>query len=223
MLMRSSSTPISNSWMHSSSQSQESNFQNILQRRNSITITETQKKKLPSTPRNSNKHTKKQNGQVIVQTQLEGGGVGRNGGRIRHGGGGKGGGGGEEEATEAYYKKMIEADPNNGLLLGNYAKFLKEVRGDFGRAEEYCGRAILANNKSGGGDGDGDGDVLAMYGDLIWQSDKDLERAECYFDQAIQTNPNDCHVLASYARFLWDAEEEEIDECQQKNHSPIHV
>lgn len=29
--------------------------------------------------------------------------------------------------TDAYYRKMIEANPGNALLLSNYAKFLKEV------------------------------------------------------------------------------------------------
>ena len=28
---------------------------------------------------------------------------------------------------DVYYQKMIKADPGNPLLLGNYAKFLKEV------------------------------------------------------------------------------------------------
>lgn len=31
------------------------------------------------------------------------------------------------ESTDLYYQKMIEANPGNSLLLGNYAKFLKEV------------------------------------------------------------------------------------------------
>lgn len=31
------------------------------------------------------------------------------------------------DSTDAYYQKMIEANPNNSLLLANYAKFLKEV------------------------------------------------------------------------------------------------
>lgn len=31
------------------------------------------------------------------------------------------------DSTDAYYRKMIKADPNNSLLLGNYARFLKEV------------------------------------------------------------------------------------------------
>lgn len=31
------------------------------------------------------------------------------------------------DCTDAYYQKMIEANPGNPLLLSNYAKFLKEV------------------------------------------------------------------------------------------------
>lgn len=82
-----------------------------------------------------------------VQTMVMGGGLGSNGGKICGGGGGGGssdgggGGGGSgffgnssngnnnhgSNSTDAYYQKMIEANPENALLLGNYAKFLKEV------------------------------------------------------------------------------------------------
>ncbi|XP_030516292.2 uncharacterized protein LOC115729804 [Rhodamnia argentea] len=151
---------------------------------------------------------------------LVGGDVGGAGGGKICGGGGSGGGssdGGDgggrfedwdanrgKEGTDSYYKRMIEADPGNALILSNYARFLKEVRGDFDKAEEYCGRAILANPK--------DGNVLSMYADLIWQSHKDSERAQNYFDQAVEAAPDDCYVMASYAHFLWDAEEEEEEE-----------
>ncbi|XP_073035963.1 uncharacterized protein [Primulina eburnea] len=125
------------------------------------------------------------------------------------------------EITDAYYETMIEANPGNPLFLANYAKFLKEVKGDLTKAEEYCGRAILANPN--------DGNVLSLYADLIWQTHKDSARAETYFEQAVKSDPNDCYVLASYARFLWDAdadhEDEEEDlktsECKVKTyHSP---
>uniref|UniRef100_A0A2N9IVY2 Uncharacterized protein n=1 Tax=Fagus sylvatica TaxID=28930 RepID=A0A2N9IVY2_FAGSY len=108
------------------------------------------------------------------------------------------------DGTDVYYQKMIEANPGNSLLLTNYARFLKEVRGDTVKAEEYCERAILANPN--------DGDVLSMYAGLIWQSHKDAPRAESYFDQAVKAAPDDSYVLASYARFLWDAEDEEEEE-----------
>ncbi|MCL7043029.1 hypothetical protein MKW94_020447 [Papaver nudicaule] len=107
-------------------------------------------------------------------------------------------------SVEAYYQTMIEANPGNSLLLGNYAKFLKEEKGDLVKAEEYCGRAILANPS--------DGSVLSLYADLIWQTHKDVPRAQTYFDQAVQAAPDDCFVLASYAAFLWETEEDDEEE-----------
>lgn len=58
-------------------------------------------------------------------------GGGNGGGR----GGGEGGGGGRKgegeghgsESMDSYYQKMIESYPGDALLLGNYARFLKEV------------------------------------------------------------------------------------------------
>lgn len=165
----------------------------------------------------------------VLQTLVVGGGVGSDGGRIcgGDGGGSDGGDGGDDggsgyfesnnhgsDSTDAYYQKMIEANPGNALLLGNYAKFLKEVRGDYSKAEEYCGRAILANPS--------DGNVLSLYADLIWQTKKDADRAESYFHQAVQTAPDDCYVMASYARFLWDAEVEEEEE-EEERHETHHI
>ncbi|XP_030452482.1 uncharacterized protein LOC115674273 [Syzygium oleosum] len=139
---------------------------------------------------------------------VDGGGGGGDGGRDRCGGWGQG-----SESLDGYYQRMIKAHPGDALLLGNYARFLKEVQGDAEKAEEYCERAILAqrSDEPTDGDGDGDGDVLSLYGDLIWTTHKDGPRAQSYFDQAVQSAPGDCYVLASYARFLWDAGEEEDD------------
>ncbi|GMI91854.1 hypothetical protein like AT1G80130 [Hibiscus trionum] len=130
------------------------------------------------------------------------------------GGGGSGPFESDTDGTDVYYQKMIEANPGNPLLLGNYAKFLKEIRGDIAKAEEYCGRAILANPN--------DASVLSLYADLIWENHKDALRAKTYFDQAVKTSPDDCFVLASYAKFLWDVEEDEEEEETEhiRMHSP---
>ncbi|CAK7353692.1 unnamed protein product [Dovyalis caffra] len=144
------------------------------------------------------------------------------GGGIRGSGSGGGGGGdgcwdssngpngSDHESMDVYYQNTIKAYPNDALLLANYAKFLKEVRGDVVKAEEFCERAILAN-------GSDDGNVLSMYGNLIWNNHKDSNRAQTCFDQAIQSSPDDCYVLASYAHFLWDAGEEDDEQETKQN------
>lgn len=77
----------------------------------------------------------------LASVLVDGGGGGGVGGRICGGGGGgrRSGGGGRDgdsnywdsnhgkDRTDVYYRKMIEANPSNALLLGNYAKFLKDV------------------------------------------------------------------------------------------------
>ena len=81
---------------------------------------------------------------VLQTLVVGGGGAGGGGGRVCGGGGGGGGSDGGDgsgfgsdsydsnrwhghDSTDAYYQKMIEANPGNALLLSNYAKFLKEV------------------------------------------------------------------------------------------------
>jgi hypothetical protein len=75
--------------------------------------------------------------------------------------------------ADVHCQRMIQADPTNPLLLGNYARFLKEVEGDAARAQEYCERAIVANP--------GDGDALALYAGLVWETTRDTDRTDAYF------------------------------------------
>ncbi|XP_060172083.1 uncharacterized protein LOC132603172 isoform X2 [Lycium barbarum] len=161
------------------------------------------------------KHTR------VVELVVDGGGSGGDGRGKKCGGGGgddSNGGNGDggfewdsnhgSDSTDLYYKKMIQANPGNSLLLGNYARFLKEVMGNLVKAEEYCGRAVLANPS--------DGNVLSLYADLIWRSHKDAPRAQNYFEKAVKAAPDDCYVLASYAHFLWETEDEEEEKEQEQ-------
>ncbi|XP_062178764.1 uncharacterized protein LOC133883450 [Phragmites australis] len=144
---------------------------------------------------------------ALVEEGVGGGG----GGGKACGGGGQGGDGGDSRAaTDAHYRRMIEADPGNSLLLGNYARFLKEVEGDAARAQEYCERAILANP--------GDAEALAFYAGLVWETSRDADRTDAYYNRAVQAAPDDCYVLGSYAGFLWDAEE---DDEENDNTGPL--
>lgn len=180
---------------------------------------ETDKPRDPVLQKKNNNGIKKGTRVSVSLPDVGGAGEGGGGGCGRDGGDGPGSGSDsddsngwdEHENTEAYYKKMIETNPGNTLLLANYASFLKEVKGDVAKAEEYYERAILVNPS--------DGNVLSLYADLIWRTRKDASRAHAYFDQAVKSSPNDCYVLASYARFLWDTEEakEEEEEVKKRN------
>lgn len=114
---------------------------------------------------------------------------------------GDGGLGPESNSIEAYYQRQLHADPQNPLLLRNYANFLLDAKGDYKSSEEYYERAILACPS--------DGEVLSQYAKLQWDVHRDEDRAELYYNQAIKAAPDDSHVLASYASFLWDSEDPE--------------
>lgn len=121
-------------------------------------------------------------------------GIGGGGGEGKISGRGGHGNHHENDSTDLYYQNMIEANPGNAMLLSNYAKYLKEVRGDYSKAEEYCSRAILANPN--------DGNVLSMYAGLIWETQKDAPRAQNYFDQAVQASPDDWIMMQLCYGFL---------------------
>lgn len=69
------------------------------------------------------------------------------------------------------------------FLRADWSFGLRQVRKDYLRAEEYCGRAILVNPN--------DGNVLALYAELVWMVHKDSSRAESYFNQAVAAAPDD--------------------------------
>ncbi|KNA18133.1 hypothetical protein SOVF_073060 [Spinacia oleracea] len=104
-----------------------------------------------------------------------------------------------------YYKKMVEDNPGNPLLLRNYAEFLYKSKKDLEKAEEYYSRAILMDP--------GDGEILSQYAQLIWELHGDDERALSYFQRAVQVSPENSHIMAAYANFLWETEEDNNNVC----------
>lgn len=57
------------------------------------------------------------------------------------------------------------------------------MEGDAEGAAECYARAILASP--------GDGEVLSLYGRLIWEAERDEDRARLYFDRAVHASPDD--------------------------------
>ncbi|XP_042501380.1 myelin transcription factor 1-like protein [Macadamia integrifolia] len=113
------------------------------------------------------------------------------------------------EQLQQHYEKIIEDNPGNPLMLGNYARYLYKVKEDYRKAEEFYSRAILAEPN--------EGEVLSEYAKLRWEIHGDKERASNYFARSVQASPENCHVRAAYASFLWDTEESE-DEQENTQH-----
>ncbi|QHN77429.1 uncharacterized protein DS421_19g652630 [Arachis hypogaea] len=153
MLLRSSSTPIPTSFIPHSREPSSPEAERVLQFSRTRSFA-SPRQNLPdsSDHRSPTKHDNKSRiprSNVLKSqhgTEIKESDQGSDGGKIC-GGSGRvpNGGGWESDKTHAYYQTMIQANPNNALLLGNYAKFLKEVRRDYPKAEEYLERAILAN------------------------------------------------------------------------------
>ncbi|KAM3306825.1 hypothetical protein P3S67_013696 [Capsicum chacoense] len=122
-------------------------------------------------------------------------------------------------AAEGYYTSMIQENPNNPLVLRNYAQFLDQCKGDLTGAEEYYSRAVLADAS--------DGEVISQYANFIWQLHHDQNKASSYFKRAVQASPRNSvsfsDVLAAYARFLWDTNEDEDEDEDEPSDNHIYT
>jgi tetratricopeptide (TPR) repeat protein len=71
------------------------------------------------------------------------------------------------------------------------------VEGDVKGAMECYERAIVT-----GASADENGAVMSLYGKLIWETEREKERAEAYMERAVQASPNDwCVYLISSITF----------------------
>ncbi|XP_076947758.1 uncharacterized protein LOC143619797 [Bidens hawaiensis] len=108
----------------------------------------------------------------------------------------------EEEDVEEYvrtevgYQTGLLREPDNPLLLANYAQFLYLVARDYDRAEDYFKRASMVEPK--------DAEALNKYASFLWLVRKDLWAAEETYLEAISADPNNSYYAANYAHFLWN-------------------
>ncbi|GMI97170.1 hypothetical protein like AT2G29670 [Hibiscus trionum] len=98
--------------------------------------------------------------------------------------------------TELLYQTGLSQEPNNALLLANYAQFLYLVAHDYDRAEEYFKKAI--------GVEPADAEAYSKYATFLWKARNDLWAAEETFLEAISADPINSHHAANYAHFLWN-------------------
>ncbi|CAD5163014.1 unnamed protein product [Musa acuminata subsp. malaccensis] len=96
---------------------------------------------------------------------------------------------------EIMYHQALSQDPENTLLLANFAQFLYLVLHDHDRAEHYYKRAAGTEPK--------DAEALSRYASFLWLARKDLVAAEETYLEAIAADPGNAVHAANYAHFLW--------------------
>ncbi|KAJ9547842.1 hypothetical protein OSB04_020385 [Centaurea solstitialis] len=93
---------------------------------------------------------------------------------------GVGDGDGGDGDVEEHYRKMMNENPRNPLCLGNYAKFLYQLKQDLPGANS---RAIFVDPN--------DGEIFSQYVKLLWELHHDKDRATSYFKRAIHAASED--------------------------------
>lgn len=113
------------------------------------------------------------------------------------------------DRTELLYQNAISTDPNNALLLSNYARFLHLVRHDHDRAEEYFKLAVQSYSV--------DGEAIVQFANFLWLARGDLPAAEKSYLDAINVEPWNPFHAATYAHFLWHTGGADSSSCYSDN------
>ncbi|XP_010515033.1 PREDICTED: uncharacterized protein LOC104790934 [Camelina sativa] len=114
--------------------------------------------------------------------------------------------------TELLYKIGLAQEPDNHLLLANYAQFLYLVTQDYDRAENCFKKAIESE--------DVDAEAYSKYAIFLWKVRDDLWAAEENFLEAISADPTNSFHAANYANFLWQTGGEETCFPLESSESP---
>ena len=113
---------------------------------------------------------------------------------------------GEPDEAEKYYKRAVEANPQNARNLGNYALFLELQRNDYDKAEEYYWRAVEADPKNA--------KQLGNYANFLCDQRKDYVRAEEYYQRSVEAGPQNATQLGNYAVFL-EEQQKDYDKAEE--------
>ncbi|CAL0301496.1 unnamed protein product [Lupinus luteus] len=97
--------------------------------------------------------------------------------------------------TRLYYRKHLNKEPYNSLLLSNFAQFLYLVIHDLDEAEEYFKRSVMVEPP--------DAEAFSRYADFSWLVKNDLLAAEQRYEQALEADPGNNYYASKYANFLW--------------------
>jgi tetratricopeptide (TPR) repeat protein len=98
--------------------------------------------------------------------------------------------------TDLDYQLAVQMDPQNSLLLANFAHFLQVVLRDHKRAEYFYKKAIACVPA--------DGEAFSKYANFLWLVKNDTEAAEENFLEALIADSGNSYIAASYAHFLWN-------------------
>ncbi|XP_019441086.1 PREDICTED: uncharacterized protein LOC109346141 isoform X3 [Lupinus angustifolius] len=121
----------------------------------------------------------------------------------------------DKDKAMEYFELAAQAAPHDSNVLAAYTSFLWEIgddenegekhetqsKGDLQAAHDYYSRAIIADPI--------DGEMISEYARLEWKLHCDHEKASNLFEQAVQATPGNSNILAAYACFLWETEDEE--------------
>jgi Tfp pilus assembly protein PilF len=101
----------------------------------------------------------------------------------------------DPDRAERIYEEGVEQF-EDARLLGNYAVFLRQVRKDPDRAEEFFKRALELDPKRP--------IVLGNYANLLLSARRDPDLAEDYYKRALELEPNNPGQVGNYANLLAD-------------------
>ncbi|XP_039048605.1 uncharacterized protein LOC120189379 [Hibiscus syriacus] len=118
-----------------------------------------------------------------------------------------------ETRRDLLYHIGLSQEPNNPLLLANYAQFLYLIVHDYDRAEELFEKAIEVEA--------GDADVYSKYANFLWKVKDDMWASEEMFLEATEADLDNPYYSTNYADFLWNTSGEDTCYPLRSSHTDL--